>query len=84
MAIYPNDIIRTGILWWVMKFFCRLNSFYTMAVYTEACVESQFSGVAITMHAFYNVHAGQRVSDISCFVKAVDQGNKNNNYTTKY
>ena len=27
------------------KFFCRPNSFYIMAVYTEACVESQFSGV---------------------------------------
>ena len=26
------------------KFPCRSNSFYTMTVYTEACVESQFSG----------------------------------------
>ena len=27
------------------KFFCRPNSFYTMAVYTEAYIESQFSGI---------------------------------------
>ena len=26
-------------------FFCRANSFYTMAVYTEACVESQSTGI---------------------------------------
>ena len=29
------------------KFFCRPNSFYAMAVYTEACVESQFSGICV-------------------------------------
>ena len=29
------------------KFFCRPNSFYTMAVYTEACVESQFSSICV-------------------------------------
>ena len=29
----------------ILKVFCRPNSFYTMADYTEACVESQFSGV---------------------------------------
>ena len=26
-------------------FFCRPDSFYTMALYTDACVESQFTGV---------------------------------------
>ena len=28
-------------------FFCRPNSFYTMAAYTEACVENQFFGVCV-------------------------------------
>ena len=43
-------VTQRGILWWVIiykKFPCRPNSFYTMAVYLEACIESQFSGVCI-------------------------------------
>ena len=42
------DIFRTGILLCVIiykKFSCRPNSFYTMAVYIEACIEGQFSGI---------------------------------------
>ena len=40
------------------KFFCRPNSFYTTAVYTEACIEGSFLAFVFTVHAFYNVYAG--------------------------
>ena len=42
------------------KLFSRLNSyFYTMAVYTEACIESQFSGVCRLKGIFVLLILGQ-------------------------
>ena len=38
------------------KFFCRPNSFHTMAVYTKACVESQFSGICSLQCIRFIIH----------------------------
>ena len=43
-----NNIYKT--------FFCRPDSFYTMALYTDACVESQFTGVCGLKCLLYSIH----------------------------
>ena len=61
LLLHHSNGVSNNIL---KKFFCRPNSFYTMAVYTEACVESQFLVFTFTVHAFYNVLAS--VLALSC------------------
>ena len=38
----------------ISKFPCRPNSFYTMAVYMEACIESQFLGICNFSSCVFN------------------------------
>ena len=39
IASFEGKFLVSNNIW---KVFCRPNGFYTMAVYTEACVESSF------------------------------------------